>query len=196
MAFVNKDKNIVEFGLSNVKYAVLAYTAETKTYTIGDIKDIPGAVDLSMPASGDSAEFYADDTLYWSEYSNTGYEGTISFARIPDEFSIDVLGFEQDANGAIFEKSNAVVNEIAMWFQFAGDKNHTKHCFLRCSVSRPDIAGKTTEKTKSPNTSQLKIKAMPRLGDYRVRAKQPDDGSEAYINFDTKLPEPAAASGV
>lgn len=194
MAFTAKDNNTVSFGLCDVKYAVLTYDASEKKYTIGDIEKIPGAVELNMPASGDEVEFYADNTLYYADYTNNGYDGTLTIAQVPEKMLVDVFGFEQDSTGAIFEKSSAKTKEIAMWFMFDGDKNEKKNCFYRCKLSRPDVAGKTTEKTKTPATAQLKIKAMPRLGDYLVKASLPNDASEAYTKFDTKLPEPAAAA--
>lgn len=190
MAFSAKDSNTVTFGLCDVKYAVLTYSETEKKYTIGDITAIPGAVELNMPASGDEVEFYADNTLYYADYTNNGYDGTLTIAKVPEKMLVDVFGFEQDSTGAIFEKSTAKTKEITMWFQFDGDKNAKKNCFYRCKLSRPDVAGKTTEKTKTPATAQLKIKAMPRLGDYLVKASLPNDGSANYTAFDTKLPEP------
>lgn len=185
--FTNKDTNMVEFGLSDVKYATLGYDAKTKQYTVGEIKSLPGAVELSLPASGDETEFYADNGIYYADYTDNGYDGTLTIAKVTDEFKVDVLGFKQDANGVLYETSDGVTSEIAMWFKFAGDKLNKKRCMYRCKVSRPDIKGKTTEKTKTPNTSQMKIKCMPRLDNKLIKASMPDDGSEIYANFDKQL---------
>lgn len=189
--FNNKDTNMVEFGLSDVKYAVLGYEAKTKKYTVGEIKSLPGAVELSLPASGDETEFYADNGIYYADYTDNGYDGTLTIAKITDEFKCDVLGFKQDENGVLYETADGVTNEIALWFKFAGDKMSKKRCMYRCKVSRPDIKGKTTEKTKTPNTSQMKIKAMPRLDNRLIKASMPNDGSEIYENFDKQLYIPA-----
>ena len=187
MAFTNKDTNLVEFGLCDVKYAVVEYDSMAKEYSVGEIKDIPGAVELSLPASGDETEFYADNILYYADYTDNGYDGTLTIAKIPDEFKVDVLGFKQDANGVLYETADAVTKEIALWFKFDGDKLQKKRCMYRCKISRPDIGGKTTEKTKTPNTSQMKIKAMPRLDNKLIKASIPNDGSENYENFDKAL---------
>lgn len=185
--FNNKDTNMVEFGLSDVKYATLGYDAKTKQYTVGEIKSLPGAVELSLPASGDETEFYADNGIYYADYTDNGYDGTLTVAKISDEFKCDVLGFKQDENGVLYETADGVTNEIALWFKFAGDKLDKKRCMYRCKVSRPDIKGKTTEKTKTPNTSQMKIKAMPRLDNRLIKASMPNDGTEIYENFDKQL---------
>lgn len=55
--------NKVKFGLKNVHYAMLTEEGEEVTY--GTPVRIPGAVNLSMDAQGDTSTFYADDMAYY-----------------------------------------------------------------------------------------------------------------------------------
>ena len=59
-----KFMNKVKFGLSNVHIAPITYSGSTVTY--GTIFDLKGAVNLSLDPAGESADFYADNTKYFS----------------------------------------------------------------------------------------------------------------------------------
>ena len=59
--------NKVKFGLSNVHIAPITYSGSNVTY--GTIFELPGAVNLSLDPAGESADFYADNTKYFSDYA-------------------------------------------------------------------------------------------------------------------------------
>jgi uncharacterized cupin superfamily protein len=43
-------------------------------------KSIPGAVNLTLDAAGESVQFYADDSVYFEENTNDGYTGNLEIA--------------------------------------------------------------------------------------------------------------------
>lgn len=162
-------KNKIKFGLKNVHYSVITETAGVPSYATPVA--IPGAVNLSLPASGEKSEFYADDSAYYEKYSNNGYEGSLEIALIPDDFQTDVLGEIVDDNGAIVENANAIIKDIALMFEFNGDVNAVRHVLYNCNVSRPEIRSATKGKTVDPQTDTLNLAARPAIDTGDVKAK-------------------------
>lgn len=177
--------NKVKFGLKNVHYAVVTESNGVVQY--GTPVPIPGAVNLTQSANGDSTEFYADDTAYFLSDTNNGYDGTLEIALIPDQFTIDVFGNTKDANGLLVENKDDTVKKIALMFEFSGDANKTRHVNYNVKVTRPNIDGSTTTNTKEPKTESLAIQARPALdtGDTKAKIEQ---GEAGYDNFFTAVP--------
>lgn len=176
--------NKIKYGLKNVH--VWPINTESASETIyGEVIKIPGAVMLSLKAKGESLQFHADDGVYFSEYSNDGYEGDLEIALVPEAFELGILGMIKDKNGAIVESKDAKPKNYAMAFEFDGDKTQTRHVFYNCSSSRTDVEGKTTEGKKNPQTEKISIMAMPRMDNGVVKAKL-TKGSTGYDAFFTK----------
>ena len=73
-------KNKVKFGLKNVYvWPITEATSEKVTY--GEVIRVPGAVSLSLEASGDSNPFYADDMIYWIDPRRIWSPNTRIFER-------------------------------------------------------------------------------------------------------------------
>lgn len=176
------DTNKVKFGLKNVH--VWPITESEGTVTFGTVIKVPGAVNLSLDASGESNPFYADDVIYYNQFSNNGYEGDLELALVPEEFLISILGFVRDTNGALVEVSDAKPSNYAMAFEFSGDKLETRHILYNCSSSRPSVTGATKEETVEPQTETLNIIAAPALDTGYVKAKLAK-GSTGYDAFFT-----------
>lgn len=174
--------NKVEFGLKNVHYAVATEDAEG-VITYGTPKRIRGAVELSVEPRGDMTEFYADDVLYYSSSNNNGYDGTLTIARIPQEFAVDVLGDELDeVSGVITERSDAKQRKFALMFEFDGDEKATRQVLYHCSASRPSVTSSTKTETTEPNTNELTFIASPRPSDYKVKTKTADTVVDEVYN--------------
>ncbi len=176
--------NKVKFGLKNVHYAVITETDGVITY--GTPKSIPGAVNLTLDAAGESVQFYADDSVYYEENTNDGYTGSLEMALIPDEFRVDVLGYEVDSNGTIGENKDAKVKKFALMFEFDGDAKKTRHVFYNVLAARPTISGSTRTNTKEPQTETMNITARPAIdtGDVHWKVKQ---GDAPYDTFYTAV---------
>ena len=181
--------NKIKYGLSNVYYAVITY-GDNDTITYGTPVRIPGGVNLSLSAEGDTNTFYADDVAYFTSSTNNGYSGDLEIALVPDSFKTDVLGETQNAtSGVFFEYSNATQKEFALLFEFQGDANATRHCMYRCTASRPDVASATKAESIEPQTETLTITATPRITDKLVKARCPQ-GSASYADWFTAVVEP------
>lgn len=153
--------NKVKFGFKNCYYSVITEgTGGTITY--GTPKRLAGARSMSLSASGDKVEFYADDSLYWSDENNNGYEGTLELALIPEDFAKDCLGQTLDTNNVLSENASNATAPFALLCEFTADDGAIKYAFYNCSATRPDIAGETKGETKEPQTETLNITIRPR----------------------------------
>ena len=182
--------NKVKYGLEQVYYAVATEgTGGALTYAAPVA--LPGAVNITLSAEGDSNPFYADNILYFQSTANNGYSGTLELAVVPDSFLTNVLGQTADNNSILVEKSGTPVVEFALLFQFDGDQNKTRHCMYRCTASRADVSSATVEAGITPQTETLNIVAMPRINDKVVKSKCTDTQTTQYSAWYTQVYEPS-----
>lgn len=172
--------NKIKYGLKNVHYAVI--TDNNGVISYGTPKRLPGAVNLTLNPKGELSEFYADDMAYFIQTANQGYEGTLEIALIPDTFRVDVLKDEIDQNGALFENAEAVTENIALLYEFAGDKKATRHVNYNVTVARPSVESETKGATITPKTETLNITASPATDTKFVKGRllQGQNGYETF----------------
>ena len=177
--------NKIKYGLKNVYYAVATLAADG-TATFATPVRIPGAVNLSLEPQGDREPFYADDIEYFVSISNTGYEGDLEIALVPESFETDVLKAVVDTNKVLFEEVSPEIVHFALLFQFAGDKKNIRHCFYNCTAMRPNIEGETKGENIEPKTESLSLRAGSiydsTLQKDIVKAKTKDDTTDAVYN--------------
>lgn len=189
-------ENKVKFGLKNVHYALIT-EGEDGAVTFGTPKRIPGAVNLSLAAQGESTEFYAEDILYYATSANTGYQGDLEIARVPQSFKVDVLREQLDTeSGVMFENASLEPAPFALLFEFNGDVHATRHILYHCTTSRPGVNGATTTRTKEPQTDTMTITAAPRA-DGIVKASTTANTPAATYNgwYGSVLVPPASVTG-
>lgn len=176
--------NKVKFGLSNVYISKITYGANNAV-TYGTPFALPGAVNLSLEPAGESADFFADNTKYFSDSTNQGYTGTLEVALINDSFRTDILGQTQDSNGAFIENKDDVLSDFALGCQFEGDTTGTRYWFYQCSVTRPNVASQTIETSKEPVTDELNITVAARISDGAVQVHMEKNATNetAYNGF-------------
>ena len=183
--------NKVKFGLSNVYVAPLTVAANG-TYSYGTPIAIPGAVNISLSAEGETNDFFADNLKYFSATANQGYSGDLEIAMIPDEVRTAILNEVVDSNGAYTEVASSLPNPFAFGFQIDGDKKNRRFWYYNCSLTRPANESATNETSITPKTDKLTIKAMPRLSDKKVRTflELSDTNATAYNGFFSQVYEP------
>lgn len=150
--------NKIKFGLSNMYYAVATIAADGSA-TYGEPVALPGAVSLSLEPQGENSPFYADNIVYYMTATNTGYEGDLELALIPDDFAKDILGEILAANNIQYEHSDATPAHFALMFQFEGDQKATRHVLYNCTATRSNVASQTKEDTTTPGTETITITA-------------------------------------
>lgn len=190
---VQAKENKVEFGLRNCYYAVVTVD-ESGKITYGAPKKLPGAVSITFDKSGDLIRFKADDIDYYTNANNQGYEGTLTLARVPEDFRTEVLKEKKTEKGVLIENSDAQTANIALMFEFQGDVKATRHLLYYCSVNRPSV-GSTTKDSGDPNKTELAMVASPRPSDNLVKASTSAGvDEETYNSWYTKVYEEAGAA--
>lgn len=195
----------VFYGLSNVHYAMLTETVDEQgnvTTSYGTPKKWPGAVNISLDASGNPTFFSADNIAYYALSNNRGYEGDFESALIPDEVKIDTLGTKEDDNGLLVETDKDEISYFALMFEFQTDISARRYCFYKvCLASRPAVSSGTVDVNGDleVKTETVSFRAVPRTDSIEVdgvdkhlvkacTGKNTDP--DAYRNFYAAVPEP------
>ena len=133
----------VVYGLKNVHYSKMSIDETGKVIYAKPVA-IKGAVEISLESKAELVSFEADNEVYYSAPGTSSYEGTLTLAKVPDGFLVDVLGEVLDTtDGVQTEIDGAKTSNFALMFQFEGDNSGVRHLFYNCSASRPSVASKT-----------------------------------------------------
>lgn len=188
--------NKVKFGLSNVHVAKI--TEQDGEITYGTPFAMPGAVALSAEPEGETTPFYADNIQYYVAVSNNGYTGELELAMAVKEFLTQILGQQEDTNGALFESSDDVNARFALMGEIEGDVKKRRFVYYDCTATRPSSEMNTIEDTKEPQTDTIEITMSPRATDHVIKAViEPNDTNEdVYNTFFTKVYEKNAQASV
>jgi phi13 family phage major tail protein len=153
-------QNKVTFGLEKVHIAFFDdQTAQQPAWETPI--PIPGAVRFTPTAVGETTNFYADNTLYFSYTANNGYTAELEMANVPDAILAKMLGWEIDENGALIEVSDAIPKHFALMAQVQGDKRNRRFVFYDCVASRPAKERQTKAESITPNTDVLNLTISP-----------------------------------
>ena len=187
--------NKVKFGLSNVHIAKITYGTDQQTglpsISYGTPFPILGAVNLTLDAEGESADFFADNTKYFSASANNGYSGSLEVAMINDTFRTEILGETTDTKGALVENKDDTISDFALGFQIEGDANNRRFWFYNVSANRPSTASQTIETSKEPVTDTLDITASARITDGAIKVfmEESSTNTAEYQGFFTSVYE-------
>ena len=177
----------VLYGFKNVYYSKITESGGSITYAtpVAFATDGGGGVSIALAPRGETFEKYADDVLWFADAVNQGYEGDLVLTNVSDSFKKDILGWEEDDNGALLEKSNVTFAKFALGFEVQGNNMPTRTWYYYCTVARPNDEANTKEASMSTNDKTLSIIASPRPTDEAVKIslKKSDVNSTAYGNF-------------
>lgn len=184
----------IRYGLSNCYYSLITVnTSGVETYATP--VPLPGAVAMTLEASGDEIEEYADNVTWYKQSVNNGYSGTFECEVLGDDFRKTILGEIEDTNGVLWEDSSKEAKEFALLGQFeiGGDASDVgkRFLFTRCTVGRPANNGSTKEATITPQHDTLNINAIPRISDHLVKATCYSSNSTAYNSWFSAVPTKA-----
>ena len=155
-------QNKVEFGLEQVHVAFIdeETSAEGSPAWVAP-QAIPGAVSLTASPEGDTNDFYADNTKYYTSTTNNGYTGSVEFANIPDDVLAEMLGMTVDDNGMLVESTEDKQKEFALMGEVKGDSKNRRFLYYRCKAARPSQDSATSDTGETPDTDNLDITILP-----------------------------------
>ena len=187
--------NKVKFGLSNVHIAKIIEVDGEITY--GTPFEMRGAVGLTAEPEGETTPFYADNIQYYVAVANNGYSGDLEIAMTPKEFLTQILGQEEDTNGALFESSDDANARFALMGEIDGDVKKRRFVYFDCTATRPSAEMNTIEDTKEPQTDTITITMTPRSSDHAIKAviEPSETNQDIYDTFFTKVYEKDATAG-
>lgn len=164
-------QNKITYGIQDVHVAKIL-TDTAGSYTCGTPYALPGAQKISLEPQGDMIQVYADNMEYFTSPNNQGYEGTLTFTELLEQFVQDALGESlESTDGVLVESQDAKQGKFALMFQFEGDAKAVRHVIYNCTADRPKIESETATGSISANATELTLKIAPRTKDRRVKAK-------------------------
>lgn len=179
----------VNFGIKNVHYAVGTEAADG-TFTYETPVPFPGATALTLDFRGGQEDFYADDRVYYTSSTNSGYDGTLTVAHLLQQFRIDVLGDTLDDANIITENAQAKTKKIALLFEFDNDVKATRHALYNVTLTRPGMSGETRTDTTTPGTQDLVFVAAPTAAGVVKRSTTAATEAAVYDAWYTTVFEP------
>lgn len=147
-------KNKVMFGISNLYFGEYN-VSNTGEVTLGTPYHVPGTVSLSLEPESEENVFYADNTAYWSSYSDNGFTGEIENAVFDDAFKTRFMNYVQLDDGGIAQIKTMRNKPVYFMFQAEGDVEARRMIVYNVSLGQITQTHETTEDTTEPQTSTL-----------------------------------------
>ena len=161
----------VNFGVKNVKFALASYDDDTKSHTYSTVKDLSGAITVSITPNTSEVRFYADDSQYYFKRGKDTHTGTIELTNITDEFKTEILGYLLDDNGVLVDKKGKI-NQVAITFEVDGENGNgeavpKKYWMYRLAISDTNIESTSIAETPEPSSSSITLdfEVIPREKD-------------------------------
>ena len=153
---VSNDKNKVSFGLSQVHIGTFT-VGDEGAVVLGTPYHVPGAVKLSFKPEGDSNTFYADNSAYYSKFSDNGFSGDLEMARFPDEFKVQFLGSVKLDDGGVAQVKGAKNPNVYIAFQTEGDIQSRRGILYNVALGGIEEEKSTTEDKMEVTTEKIGI---------------------------------------
>lgn len=180
----------VLYGIQNVYVAKITEDAQGNV-SYGTPFALKGATGFSPEPQGDTVKFYADNIVYFRREANNGYEGELTLAVTPDDFMKQIMGRQEDSNGAIVENANDKQARFALMFEAQGDPKYRRYVYWDCTATRPSREHSTIEDSIEVGTESMTITIAPRSTDMAIGCymEKTDDNVSAYNAWFTSVYE-------
>lgn len=123
---------------------------------------MPGLMSFEAAANGDLKTIRADGIDYIVLANNNGYDLTLNFVKVPEDFKVDQLGEVVDpTTGIQYEKAGAEFAPFALMGEFKGDVEGIRWIYYNVTANRPNQKGDNKENQKEPDTESVACKASP-----------------------------------
>lgn len=155
MGEIDMANNKVEFGISQLHIGT--YTDNQGVVTLGTPFAQKGAVSLSIEPEGDSNNFYADNVIYYSGFSDNGFSGSIEVAKFDDEFKTQFMGYQTLEDGGIAMIKGAIRPKVYIIGQSEGDAEARRFIMYNASLGGIQREYNTVEEDKEPTTETIDI---------------------------------------
>lgn len=182
------NKNKVEFGLSNVHVGTYEVSAGGVP-TLGIPELIPGAVNLTLEEESELYNFFADDVIYYSEYSDSGESGELTMALFPDTFKLKFLPYVQLEDGGVAKIKGEKSKNAYVMFEGKGDAEKRRHIIYNVNFGAIKRERKTIEGTKEVETEVLPITVVGDNNSGIVKVSY-SEGDSGYAGLFTTAPVP------
>lgn len=183
--------NKVEFGLSKLHFGT--FTDNNGTVVLGTPYAQPGAVGLTIEPEGDSNNFYADNVIYHSGFSDNGFSGSVEVAKFDDEFKKEFLSYLELDDGGLAMVKGATRPNVYIIGQTEGDAEARRFILYNVSLGGIQREYNTIEEDKEPVTETIDITVT---GDNKtgltIVSYKPGDAG--YNSIFTTPPVPALPS--
>lgn len=179
--------NKVEFGISNLH--VGTYTVgENGAVTLGTPYHQKGAISFSPEQESNENTAYADNIVYWSEYTDGPFTGDLVTMLFDDDFLTQFMGYRRLSNGGLANVKNAVKPNVYIAFDIEGDAEKRRAIFYNCSLGAINRSYESIEDEKEPANETLPISCVGdnATGVTKATFKPTDAG------YDTLYTAPAA----
>lgn len=162
----------VNFGVKNVKFAKATYDDETKSHFYGTVKDLNGAITVSITPNTSEVKFYADDSQFFFKRGKDTHTGTIELTNITDDFKTEILGYVLDNNGVLVDLKGKM-GQVAISFEVDGEDGSgnavpKKYWMYRLAISDTNIESTTIAEVPEPSSSSITL-------DFEVIPREIDD---------------------
>ncbi len=165
-------------GLRDVCYAMLTETADGFTY--GDVKQVRGAIDVSISPNAEIVKQNADDGEYDSYAALGDIQISMELAAIPTEVQADWFGTTVDANGVMFKNKDSQGGYFALGFRALKSNSKFRNQWLyKVKAALPEEKAHTLEAGSVTFTTRpvtLTAAARAKDGEWEATLDEDDEG--------------------
>ena len=153
------------------------------TVTLGTPLKIPGAVGLTLEADSELYQFFADDGVYYADYSDNGESGELTMALFPDSFKTQFLPYVELDDGGIAKIKGGKTTSMYLAFEGKGDNKKRRHILYNVTPGSISREFRTIEGQKEVATEVLPvtINGDNDTGILKVSYSEGDAGYEALF---------------